>query len=134
MTSAAAADRGSLAALATGHACADLCQGAVPALVPFLVSDRGLTLGQTGALMLVMTLGSSVLQPLFGHLADRWDAAWLLPTGLLLGAGGVAGLGIFAGFGVSLLAVGLSGLGVGAFHPEAAHWPAGRPAAGSPAG
>ena len=34
-------DRGLLARLSTGHAAADLCQGAVPALLPFFVIQRG---------------------------------------------------------------------------------------------
>ena len=42
-------DRRALGLLAAGHACADLCQGAVPALVPFLVAERGL-FAQTGLL------------------------------------------------------------------------------------
>ncbi len=34
-------DRRGIGVLAAGHACADLCQGAVPALLPFLVVERG---------------------------------------------------------------------------------------------
>ena len=115
-----APDRRALGALAVGHACADLCQGAVPALVPFLIAERGLSLSQTGALLLVMTVGSSVLQPVFGHVADRRDAAWLAPAGLVLAGGGIAALGLLDGTAAGLLAVGVSGLGVGLFHPEAA--------------
>jgi FSR family fosmidomycin resistance protein-like MFS transporter len=103
-----------------------MCQGAVPALVPFLLSERDMTLSQTGLLLLVMTVGSSVLQPVFGYLADRSNAAWLMPAGLLVAACGIATLGIFDEFSVDLLGVGLGGLGVGAFHPEAARI-AGRP-------
>ena len=34
-------DRRSLAVLATGHLWADFLQGAVPALLPFLIAERG---------------------------------------------------------------------------------------------
>ena len=34
-------DRRSLGVLGAGHMCVDLCQGAVPALLPFLAAERG---------------------------------------------------------------------------------------------
>ena len=34
-----------LAVLASGHACADMAQGAVPALLPFLIDQRGISYG-----------------------------------------------------------------------------------------
>jgi MFS transporter, FSR family, fosmidomycin resistance protein len=34
-------DRRTLAILGAGHLCVDLCQGAVPALLPFLAAERG---------------------------------------------------------------------------------------------
>ena len=68
---AAALDRRSLAALGTGHAAADLCQGAVPALLPFLVAERGYSFAAAGALVLAVTIGSSVVQPMFGMFSYR---------------------------------------------------------------
>jgi len=35
-------DRRGLAMLASGHACADMAQGAIPALLPFLIDQRGI--------------------------------------------------------------------------------------------
>jgi FSR family fosmidomycin resistance protein-like MFS transporter len=64
-------DRRGLGALALGHLGADLCQGTIPALLPFLVHQRGLSYSAASALVLVMTATSSLLQPLFGHVADR---------------------------------------------------------------
>ncbi len=112
--------RGALATLAAGHACADLCQGAVPALVPFLVADRGLSYARTGLLVLVMALASSLLQPLVGLWADRVRAPRVVPAGVLLGGLGVTLLGQARGFGAMAAATALAGLGVALFHPEAA--------------
>ena len=70
-------DRRGLAALASGHAVADLCQGAVPALIPFLISERGYSYSAVGALLLFVTVGSSIIQPAFGAASDRLSLAWL---------------------------------------------------------
>ena len=50
-------------AIAAGHMSSDLCQGAVPALLPFLISDRGLSYAGATALLLALTVSSSVIQP-----------------------------------------------------------------------
>jgi FSR family fosmidomycin resistance protein-like MFS transporter len=115
-------DRRGLAALASGHAAADLCQGSIPALIPFLVAQRGYSFGAAGALLLVVTIGSSIIQPLFGALSDRLHLAWLMPVGVALAAVGIAGAGVADGFALTCVLVGLGGLGVAAFHPEGARY------------
>jgi len=109
-----------VAVLSAGHGSADFCQGAIPAMVPFLVSQRGLSLTATTSLLVVMTIASSVLQPLFGWIADRRASAWLAPAALCLAGLGIALVAIADGYVAMLLAATLSGLGVAAFHPEAA--------------
>lgn len=127
-------DRRGLAVLGAGHACSDLCQGAVPALLPFLMHDRGYGYGAAASLVLVMTLTSSLLQPVFGHFADRFSLPALMPIGLLAGGLGIAAAGLAPSYALTALAVGMAGLGVGAFHPEAAryarHVSGARPAGG----
>jgi FSR family fosmidomycin resistance protein-like MFS transporter len=115
-------DRRGLAALASGHAAADLCQGTVPALIPFLVTQRGYSFGAAGALLLVVTVGSSIIQPVFGALSDRLALSWLMPVGVLMAAIGVGGAGVAPSFELTALAVGIGGLGVAAFHPEGARY------------
>ena len=115
-------DRRGLAALASGHAVADLCQGAVPALIPFLISERGYSYSAVGALLLFVTVGSSIIQPAFGAVSDRLSMAWLMPVGVLLAALGVGFAGVAPSFELTALAVGVGGLGVAAFHPEGARY------------
>src|SRR5690349_9588306 len=115
-------DRRGLAFLASGHAVADLCQGAVPALIPFLISERGYSYSAVGALLLFVTVGSSVIQPAFGALSDRLSMAWLMPVGVALAAIGVGLAGIAPSFALTALSVGIGGLGVAAFHPEGARY------------
>jgi FSR family fosmidomycin resistance protein-like MFS transporter len=113
-------DRRSLALLGGGHLCVDLCQGAVPALLPFLASERGYSYTALGALVLFSTIGSSIVQPLFGLLSDRFARPWLLPAGLATAGIGIALAGPAPSYGLTALAVVVSGLGVAAFHPEGA--------------
>ena len=84
------ADRRALVAIAAGHMSSDLCQGAVPALLPFLIRDRGLSYAGATALLLALTVSSSVIQPLLGHASDRMQGAWLMPAGVLVGGVGIA--------------------------------------------
>jgi FSR family fosmidomycin resistance protein-like MFS transporter len=113
-------DRRSLALLGAGHLCVDLCQGAVPALLPFLAVERGYSYAALGALVLFSTIGSSIVQPLFGLLSDRFARPWLMPAGLVMAGVGIALAGPAPSYGLTALAVVVSGLGVAAFHPEGA--------------
>src|SRR4051812_12868776 len=115
-------DRRGLATLACGHAAADLCQGSIPALIPFLISQRGYSFSAAGTLLLVVTVGSSIIQPLFGALSDKLALSWLMPVGVGLSAVGIAGAGVTHAFWLTCLVVGVGGLGVAAFHPEGARY------------
>jgi len=115
-------DRRGIGTLALAHASSDLCQGAVPALLPFLIDQRGYSYTSASALVLAMTIPSSIVQPLFGHLADRRPTAALMPLGLLAGGAGIAVAGLAPSYALTIVAIGVSGLGVAAFHPEAARY------------
>ena len=117
-----AMDRRGLAALASGHACADMAQGAVPALLPFLIDQRGFSYGAAGVLILVTSVGSSAIQPLFGLGSDRLALPWLMPLGVLLAGLGVALVGVASSYPATAAAVAISGLGVASFHPEGARF------------
>jgi MFS transporter, FSR family, fosmidomycin resistance protein len=113
-------DKRAIGGLAAGHACADLCQGAVPALLPFLIAQRGLSLTAAAALLTAATLGSSIVQPLFGLVADRASSPWLMPGGVAVAAAGLGSAGLFDSYAALAAALVVSGLGVAAFHPEGA--------------
>ncbi|MFF4700446.1 MFS transporter [Streptomyces chattanoogensis] len=109
-----------MALLSVGHACVDVYQGAVAALVPFFVSERAYTYAAASGIVLAASLLSSVVQPLFGVLTDRWPLPWLLPVSTLLGGAGVALAGVTGSYALTLLVVAVTGIGVAAYHPEAA--------------
>ncbi|MEU0805885.1 MFS transporter [Streptomyces sp. NPDC005970] len=111
---------GPITMMAIGHATVDFYQGAVPTLVPFLVAERHYGYVAASGIVLAATLLSSIVQPLFGALTDRWTMPWLIPASSL-GAGlGIALSGPGDSYLLTWLAVALSGIGVAAYHPESA--------------
>src|SRR5919202_3214992 len=115
-------DRRAMAALSAGHLFTDLNQGAVAALIPFLVDERGLSLAAAGTLVLAATVSSSVVQPLFGVFSDNRPLPVLMPLGVVLAGIGMSLVGVAPSYPLILLCVVVSGIGVAAFHPEAARF------------
>lgn len=106
--------------LSLGHLVTDLNQGAIPAMLPFLVAELDLTYAAAAGIVFAANITSTVVQPLFGHAADRFSKAWLLPLALLLAGSGVAMIGIVDNYHAILCLAGISGIGIAAYHPEAA--------------
>ncbi len=107
-----------MAALSSGHLAADLAQGALPALLPFLVLKFDLSYTMAATLVLAGTVSSSIVQPAFGVWSDARGALWLLPAGVLLAGAGMAAATVAPSYPLLLAAVLLAGLGVAAYHPE----------------
>lgn len=110
----------SVSYLSSGHFFSDFCQGALPALLPFFVADRNLTYAAASSLVFVANIMSSIVQLIFGYLSDRFTTRWIMPVGLLLAGGGLALSGFVTNFVLILILVAISGIGIAAFHPEAA--------------
>lgn len=106
--------------LSLGHACVDVYQGAVASLVPFFVAERAYSYAAVSGIVLAASLLSSVAQPVFGALTDRWAMPWLLPVGTVLGGVGIALSGLSGSYALTLAFVAVSGIGVAAYHPESA--------------
>jgi FSR family fosmidomycin resistance protein-like MFS transporter len=107
-----------MASLSTGHLAVDLAQGSIPALLVFLADELDLSYTLVGAVVLLATFSSSIVQPAFGHWSDRRGAMWLLPGGVALAGTCAALAAVSPSYPLLLLAVLGSGLGVAAYHPE----------------
>ena len=116
------ASRATVFVLALGHACADLCSGALFALLPFLVVERHYSYAAAGVFALVASLASAVLQPLVGAQGDRTEARWLLSAGLLLAGLGIGAVGLASSYPLTLVAVAVCSVGAAIYHPEGARW------------
>ncbi len=91
-------------------------------MLPFFVTAQYLSYTSAAGLVLALTITSSLAQPLLGQMSDGHSAPWLIPVGLLCAGTGVALSGLMPSYPLVCLAIGLSGLGVAAFHPEAARF------------
>ncbi len=115
-----ALDRRGIGFLVGAHAFNDMNQSIVPAVLPFLISQRHLSYAAAASLVLSLTIASSVVQPLFGYVTDKRSVPWLIPAALVCGMCGTVLLGLAPTYPLLLLATLVSGFGSAAFHPEAA--------------
>jgi FSR family fosmidomycin resistance protein-like MFS transporter len=122
-------NRPGVALMSVAHGVDDLYQGIVAALLPFLVVERHYTYAAVSGLTLAATVLSSVAQPAFGWLTDRRPRRWMIPAGMTVAGLGVGAAGLFSSYLLTWLMFAASGLGIAAFHPEAAR--AARQAAGN---
>jgi MFS transporter, FSR family, fosmidomycin resistance protein len=113
-------DYKSIALLSAAHLSDDINQGVVPAMLPFFIAAYHLSYAAAAGLVFAQTLSASVVQPLFGWLADRRPLPWLIPVGLSFAGIGVALSAFAPSYELIFAAIALSGLGISAFHPEAA--------------
>jgi FSR family fosmidomycin resistance protein-like MFS transporter len=109
-----------LIVLGIGHLATDINQGALPALLPFLIVEYHLSYSAAAGIVFAANIFSSLIQPVFGHFADRLSKAWLIPAGMQVSGAGTALVGVAPNYWFIFSVVALSGIGMAAFHPEAA--------------
>lgn len=100
------------------HLCDDLNQGALVAVIPFLVLHNGYSYAEVTALLLASNAASAIIQPLFGWLGDKKPRPWLMAAGIFLAGVGMAGVGVLPSYPLIMASAMLSGIGVAMFHPE----------------
>lgn len=108
-----------IAPLTAGHIAVDFTQTALPVLLPLLHDRHGLSYWQDAALYAASTFSSSVVQPIFGLVADQRERRLLLPLSVLLSGGGLAAAAYAPTYLIAFLCALVSGFGVAAYHPEA---------------
>ncbi len=107
--------------IALAHAVNDSYAYILPPLLPVLLTQAGITLSMGAALVGLQLLAASILQPLFGHWADRSGGGrWMGWLGLLISGLGAAALGVAPGFAGLALAMLTTGVGTALFHPVSA--------------
>jgi len=102
----------------TGHICCDMNMAAIPALLPFLVLQRGIDYTAAAGLIFASGFLSSLIQPLIGMLSDRRQMPWLMGLGILMTGLGVAAIGFMEDYWGMFAVVVFAGIGGALFHPE----------------
>ena len=107
-----------LGLLALGHMVIDINQGSLAVILPFLKDSLRLTYAATGVIVLMANITSSIIQPLFGYLADKTARRWLLPLSVLalLARPGLHRARALVRGRAALVMI--TGFGVAAYHPE----------------
>lgn len=111
---------GPLVALGIGHGAVDHCANVLPVFYPILASTLSLSYASVGVLTTVQALFSSLSQPLFGWLADRFGSRVIAPASVVLAAAAIAAAGFVGSYYALLAMVAMLGLAVGAYHPQGA--------------
>lgn len=106
--------------MALGHFCVDFTQGTLSAVLPFLIAAHHYNYATAASLVMVSNLIGSVIQPVFGVVADRVDRPHIMTVGVLLAGGGMAAVGFIPSFWGLCIAVIISGIGVAMLHPQGA--------------
>ncbi|BBB90744.1 MAG TPA: MFS transporter [Methylomusa anaerophila] len=106
--------------LALAHLSCDITSGALPAILPFFVSQYGMDYSSVAGLIFASCFLSSIVQPAFGWLADRKPQTWYMSLGVLLSGVAMGMAGLFRNYWIIFTMITLSGIGNAIFHPEAA--------------
>src|SRR5262245_45758814 len=109
-----------LALLSFGHFTTDAYSSFFSPLLPLLVVKLHLSLTLVGTLVVFMSMATSMTQPLFGLVSDRMRHPWFVALGPLTAAIFISALGLAPDYWSLVGMLVLGGLGVAAFHPQAA--------------
>ncbi len=107
-------------ALTLGHFSIDLYSGAMPVVLAALAGSMNLSFEEIGLVSALYTLCSSVSQPLFGYLSDRYGGRGFATVGLVWMSVLQGAIGFVPDFNTLLVLAPLAGFGSAAFHPQGA--------------
>jgi FSR family fosmidomycin resistance protein-like MFS transporter len=106
--------------LAFAHLAIDAYSSFFSPLLPLLVAKLGLSLTMVGGLVALASITSSFGQPLFGLVSDRLHRPWFVAFGPIVAAVFMSAIGLAHNYATLATLLLLAGVGVAAFHPQAA--------------
>ena len=107
-----------------GHFFVDLYSGSLGVMQPFLIQRFQLTLTQAGLLGGLLVFSSSVTQPLYGYLSDRFRSRYFSALGPAVAGAFILGASLAPSYYWATMSMLIGGIGVSAFHPQASSWAA----------
>ena len=106
--------------LSAGHLSVDINTGSFPAVLPFFVTFYGMDYTSIAGLVFASSCLSSVIQPLFGYLADKGSRQWFMALGVIMSGVSLAITGFVTDYWSIFIATMAMGIGAAIFHPEGA--------------
>ena len=106
--------------LGLGHFTVDVYANLLPPLLPIFKEMYGLSYAATAGLTSIFAITSTLIQPIFGYLADRYGKKWIAALGVAWVAVLMCALGIAPGYAAIVAIVAFAGIGSAMFHPQGA--------------
>lgn len=106
--------------VALAHFAVDVNSGSLAAILPFFVTYYGMDYTSIAGLMFASSFLSSIIQPVFGLLADKTSFKWFMPIGIFMSGLALSATGFLQDYWQIFGAVTIMGIGGAVFHPEAA--------------
>ncbi len=106
--------------LMVAHFTNDLYANYLPVLLPLLADVHHMSLGRAGLLISISTITGSLLQPVFGYIADNTRLRAVSAVGLACSALGASLIGVAPSYLWLVFVTLLYGIGTAAFHPQSA--------------
>ncbi len=112
--------KSTLALLSTAHAVLDSYSSFLFQLLPIMTLRLGLKPAQAGLLTPLLMISSSLMQPVYGMISDRYLKRSMAVFGPLVAAVFLSLLGTATSLPMLMAFVVIGGIGVGSFHPQGA--------------
>ncbi len=105
--------------LSLGHFIIDAYSGFLNPIMPFIAAKIGITMAIATVLISISNLTSSLSQPFFGYIADKWQRRFFIFWGMLMASLFLSFLGLAHNIWTLALCIILGHMGVAFFHPQA---------------
>ncbi|CAJ36102.1 MFS transporter [Methanocella arvoryzae] len=105
--------------LALGHFTVDVYANLLPPLLPVFYIMYSLNDTAISLLTAVFSVTSTLIQPVFGYIADKYGKKWIAALGVAWVSVGMCLLGEAPGYMALVIMVGLAGIGSSMYHPQA---------------
>jgi MFS transporter, FSR family, fosmidomycin resistance protein len=113
-------DKLTLAVLCAGHFVNDSYSSIIYPLLPLIKLKLGLTSAQVFWLAPLYAISSSLMQPVYGFISDRYARRFFAVFGPTITGVFMSMIGLAPTYGVLIVLLVAGGIGIGSFHPQAA--------------
>jgi len=105
--------------LSAAHIVADIYLPVITAILPLLMASYGFSFFLAGLLVTAYNVTSSMMQPVFGWMSDRYGFVIHVSVSLLISAVFISAMGLSGNYFLLLVFAAMAALGHAAFHPNA---------------
>jgi FSR family fosmidomycin resistance protein-like MFS transporter len=109
-----------IALLSFGHLVLDSYSSFLVPILPLLALKLDITPAQAGFLIPVLMISSSLMQPVYGIISDRYFKRAFAVAGPMIAAVFISSIGLATSLPMLLALTIAGGIGIGAFHPQSA--------------